>query len=128
MPSRRHRSLTVTSRRNPSSTIRIFSSGVYLRRVAVFTVRTKDSVSRLRSCAAVALPVSVWDTSAPFPGHSNPQSGSSIHLKSLGFFYPLGCPIVADGLQPSSTTGHSNSVPTRNARAMAINTRRFWFR
>ena len=54
MPSRRHRSLTVTSRRNPSSTIRIFSPGVYLRRVAVFTVRTKDSVSWLRSRAAIA--------------------------------------------------------------------------
>ena len=39
MPSRLHRSLTVTSRRKPSSTIRIFSSGVYLRRVAALTVR-----------------------------------------------------------------------------------------
>ena len=42
---------------NPSSTIRIFSSGVYLRRVAVFTVRTKDSVSRLRSRAATRINV-----------------------------------------------------------------------
>jgi len=31
MPSRRQSSLTATSRRNPSSTIRTFSSGVYFR-------------------------------------------------------------------------------------------------
>ncbi len=55
MPSRRHRSLTVDLRRNPSSTMRIFSSGVYLRRVTLVTARTKDSVSRLRFCTATAL-------------------------------------------------------------------------
>ena len=65
MPSRLHRSLTVTSRRNPSSTIRIFSSGVYLRRVAVLTLRTKDLVSSVRSSAPSALGVSVWDIFAP---------------------------------------------------------------
>ena len=65
IPSRRHRSLTVTSRRNPSSTMRIFSSGVYLRRPADFTVRTKDLVSSVRSYAATALAVSVWDIVAP---------------------------------------------------------------
>ena len=59
MPSLLHRSLTVTSRRNPSSTIRIFSSGVYLRRVAVLTLRTKDLVSSVRSSAPSALGVSV---------------------------------------------------------------------
>ena len=42
IPSRRHRSFTVTSRRNPSKTMRIFSSGVYLRRVAALTMRTKE--------------------------------------------------------------------------------------
>ena len=55
MPSRRHRSLTVTSRRKPSSTIRIFSSGVYLRRVAALTVRTKDLAASVRSSAAFFL-------------------------------------------------------------------------
>ena len=65
IPSRRHRSLTVTSRRNPSSTMRIFSSGVYLRRAADFTVRTKDLVSSVRSSAATDLAVSVWDITAP---------------------------------------------------------------
>ena len=55
MPSRLHRSLTVTSRRNPSSTIRIFSSRVYLRRVAVLTLRTEDLVSSVRSSAPSAL-------------------------------------------------------------------------
>ena len=98
MPSRRHRSLTVTSRRNPSSPIRIFSSGVYLRRVAVFTVRTKDSVSRLRSCATVALPVSVWDTSAPFPGYSTLSPGAHSTSNLSGSSVPSGCPILADGL------------------------------
>ena len=43
-----HRSLTVTSRRKPSSTMRIFSSGVYLRRAAVLAVRTKDLVAFVR--------------------------------------------------------------------------------
>ena len=46
MPSRRHRSLTVTSQRKPSSTMRIFSSGLYLRRVTDLTRRTKDLVCR----------------------------------------------------------------------------------
>ena len=55
MPSRRHRSFTVTSRRKPSSTMRIFSSGLYRRRVAGLTRRTNDLVSRLRSSAASAL-------------------------------------------------------------------------
>ena len=55
----------MTSRRNPSSTIRIFPSGVYLRRVAVLTLRTKDLVSSVRSSAPSALGVSVWDIFAP---------------------------------------------------------------
>ena len=55
IPSRRHRSLTVTSRRKPSRTIQIFSSEVYLRRAAAFTVGTKDLVCSLRSSAASAL-------------------------------------------------------------------------
>ena len=65
MPSRRHRSLTVTSRRNPPSTMRIFSSDVCLCRVTAFTLRTKDLASSLRSSSATALPVPVWDISAP---------------------------------------------------------------
>ena len=85
MPFRRHRSLTVTSRRNPSSTIRTLSSGVYLRRVAVFTVRKKASVSRLRSCAAAALSASDCDTSAPFLGHSTLSPGAQ-STSNLGFF------------------------------------------
>ena len=55
MPSRLHRSLTVTSRRKPSSTIRIFPSGVYLRPVAALTVRTNDLAASVRSSAAIAL-------------------------------------------------------------------------
>ncbi len=43
----------------------LFSSGVYLRRLAAFTVRTKDLVSSVRSSAATALAVSVWDIIAP---------------------------------------------------------------
>jgi hypothetical protein len=41
IPSLRHGSETVASRRNPSRTIWIFSSGVYLRRVALRTLRIK---------------------------------------------------------------------------------------
>ena len=65
IPSRLHRSLTVTSRRNPSSTIRIFSSDVCLYQVTAFTLRTKDFASSVRSSATTALPVSVWDIIAP---------------------------------------------------------------
>ena len=44
--------------------------------------------------------VSIWlGHVCSFPGVLYPQSGSSHHLKSLGFSYPLGCPIIADGLQ-----------------------------
>ena len=49
IPSRRHNSLTATSRRNPSNTMRIFSSDVCLCRVAAFTLRTKDLASSVRS-------------------------------------------------------------------------------
>ena len=70
IPSRLHRSLTVNSRRNPSSTIGIFSSGVYLRRVAVLTLRTKDLVSSVRSSAPTALVVAVWDIIAPLSEYS----------------------------------------------------------
>ncbi len=65
IPSRLHRSLTVTSRRNPSRTMRIFSSAVYLRRAAVLTLRTKDLASSVRSSAATALVIYVWSISAP---------------------------------------------------------------
>ena len=65
IPSLRHNSFTATSRRNPYSTMRTFSSAVYLRRVAVLTLRMKDLASSVRSSAATALPVYVWDISAP---------------------------------------------------------------
>ena len=45
IPSLRQRSLTVTSLRNPSRTMRILSSGVYFLRVLVRTCRMKVSVS-----------------------------------------------------------------------------------
>ena len=89
MPSRRHRSLTVTSRRKPSSTMRIFSSGLYLRRVTDLTLRTKDLVSWLRSSAASALSLSGWDTSAPFVRQLYPHLRSSHHLHPSRFFFPL---------------------------------------
>ena len=45
IPSRRQRSLTVTSRLNPSRTMRILSSGAYFLRVLVRTSRMKVLVS-----------------------------------------------------------------------------------
>ena len=98
MPYRRHRSFTVTSRRKPSRTMRIFSSGVYLRRVSVLTRITKDLVSSVRSSAASALSESDWDTSAPFCGYLYPQSRSSHHLYILGCSDPPMRPIIADRL------------------------------
>ena len=90
MPSRRHRSFTVTSRRNPSRTIRIFSSGMYLRRVAALTRLTKDLVCSVRSSAASALPTCDWDTSAPFLGYSTLSPGAHTTFKLSGF-QPFQC-------------------------------------
>ena len=60
-PSRIHSSLTGTSLRNPSITMRIYSSDVCLGLVAAFTLRTKDLASSVRSSAATAVVASVWD-------------------------------------------------------------------
>ena len=57
-------------------------------------MRTKDLVSSVRSSAATALAVSVWDISVPYL-----IQGAAPHLISLGFFYPILCPIIADNLQ-----------------------------
>ena len=48
--------------------MRIFTSGVYLRRVAALTLRTKDLVCSVRSSAASGFPTDDWVTPAPFPG------------------------------------------------------------
>ena len=94
----KHRSLTVTSRRNPPNTIRIFSSGAYLRLVAAFTLRTNDLVSSLRSWAASALLTRDW-RSAPFMTYSTLVQELALPAQSLGFPNPLMCPICAGGLQ-----------------------------
>jgi putative transposase len=52
MPSRRQSSLTATSRRNPSSTIRTFSSGVYFRLDATLTCCIKPLVCWVLASAA----------------------------------------------------------------------------
>ena len=85
MPSRRHRSFTVTSRRKPSSTIQIFSWGPYLRRGMDLTRRTKDFISGLRYSATTALSVSGWGTSAPFFGYSTLSPGAHTTSKLSGF-------------------------------------------
>ena len=75
-PSLRHRSDTVASRRNPSSTIRIFSSGVYLRRVALRTLRMKDCVARVRSSACSFLSAVSFSGKVLLP-HQESIPGSS---------------------------------------------------
>ena len=75
----------MTSLRNPSSTITIFSSGVYLRRLAAFTVRTKDLVSSVRSSAATPLAVSVWDIVAPLYEVLYPIQGDNLTSYLSGF-------------------------------------------
>ena len=50
----------MTSRRNPSNTMRIFSSDVYLPRVAVLDLYTKELVSSACSSAISALSVFGW--------------------------------------------------------------------
>ncbi len=123
IPSRLHRSLTVTSRLKPSRTTRIFSSGVYLRRVAAFTVRTKDLVSSLRCWAASALLSYDWDTLCSFHEVLYPRFGSSHHSQTLGFSTPLRCPIFADNLQCRRGSGPN---PTPNASLESKASKRPW--
>ena len=74
----------------PARTIRIFSSGTYLRRVAALTRLTKDLVCSVRSSAASALPTCDWDTSAPFLGYSTLSPGAHTTFKLSGF-QPFQC-------------------------------------
>ena len=76
----------------------IFSSGVYLRRVAALTLRTKDLVSSVRSSAPTALAVSVWDIFAPLYEVLYLIQGAD-PTSPLGFSYPILCPTIADNLQ-----------------------------
>ena len=80
IPSQRHNSLTVTSRRKPSRTMRIFSSEVYFLRVAARTCRTNRLVSSVRSSAAWFLSGVFWVTIAPFKGLVYPFPRSSLYL------------------------------------------------
>ena len=88
---------------------------LYLRRVAAFTVRTKDLVSSLRCWAASALLSCDWDTVRSFHEVLYPRFRSSHHSQTLGFSTPLRCPIFPDGLQrgpyvgPTSSGGGSGS-------------------
>lgn len=68
LPSRRHRSLTGTSCRNPSSTMRILSSGLNLRRATRLTCRMKALVSSVRDSASNVFVISS-DTPLSFPRH-----------------------------------------------------------
>ena len=75
----------MTSRRKPSRTMRIFSSGVYLRRVKVRTRRMKARVSWVRVSACCASVLCSWDTlllswegTLPLPRSLHQPSTSSI--------------------------------------------------
>ena len=92
IPSRLHRSLTVTSRRKPSSTMRILSSGVYLRRAADLTVRTKHLAACVRSSATIDLPASVWDISTPLSEVIYLIQGADPTSNLSGFSTPSGVP------------------------------------
>ena len=80
-------------RRKPSRTTRIFSSGVYLRRVAAFTVRTKDLVSSLRPWAASVLLSCDWDTSTPFCEYITLSSGAHATSTPSGLLTPNCVPL-----------------------------------
>ncbi len=71
--------------------MRIFSSGVHLRRVAALTLWTKDLVCSVRSSAASGFPTDHWVTPAPFLGT----------LPSVQEFAPLSFSRV---LQPSDVS------------------------
>ena len=92
--------------------MRIFSSGVYLRLVAALTVLTKDLAASVRSSAAVALPVSVWDISTPLSEVLYLIQGADLTSHLSGFSTPSGVPLsltayinaltwVQDGMDPS---------------------------
>ena len=57
----------------------------------------------LTASATTALAVSVWDISAPLSEVLYLIQGAAPHLISLGFFYPILCPIIADNLQLVTT-------------------------
>ena len=111
-PSHRHSSLTVTSRRNPSSTMRIFCSDVCLCLVAAFTLRAKDLASSVRSSAASALPVFLSGSSLLLSLKYSTSSRELTPPQSSPFFYPLFCPIIADGLQRRSDVPVPPGPPT----------------
>ena len=69
-----------------------------MRRVAVFTVRTKDLLSLLRLCTASTLSQFDWDTSAPFVRYSTPLQELT-PLSDSRVFPPRCSPIVAADLE-----------------------------
>ena len=103
----------MTSRRKPSKTMRIFSSGVYLRRVAALTWRTNERVSSLRRSATLALSVSGWGHFCSFPEVLYPHYRSSHHSKTLGFSTSHMCPIIADVLHSGLQTRYVRRLSTR---------------
>ena len=66
--------------------MRIFSSGVCLRRAAVLTLQTKDLVSSVRSSAAWVFCDSVWDISAPLCEYSILTQGAPTTSTSRVFY------------------------------------------
>ena len=66
---------------------------MYPRRVAVLTVRTKDPVSSLRSCAASALLALDWDTSTPSMRYSTLIPGAHTTLRLSGSLPLSGVPL-----------------------------------
>ena len=68
--------------------MRIFSPGVYLRRVAALTRLTKDLVCSLRSSAASALPICEWDTVCSFHEVLYPHFRNSHHLPNSRVLLP----------------------------------------
>ena len=86
--------------------MRIFSSAVYLRRAAVLH-SSHEGPGLL--CALLSRP-SPWlflsGTSLLLSlKYSTSSRGALPHLKPLRFFYPLLCPIIADGLQSAQESG-----------------------
>ncbi len=114
IPSLRQRSLTTTSRWNPSRTTRIFSSAAHLHRVAVLTLQTKDLVSSVRSSAATAFAVSIWDISAPLSELRSLDEGANLTSKLAAISAPSGGPFsltVYTSPPPSPLVGPAGTLP-----------------
>ena len=83
--------------------MRIFSSGVYFRRVAALTVRTKDLAASVRSSARLLYLFLSGTYQLLYLKYSTSSRELTLTLHLSGFSTPSGVPLIADDLQFSTS-------------------------